>query len=198
MPSAINVKAAFSLIENDKSKVLSLTVGTHQNVQPGDYIPRAGKHLDRTTYGVPPVRIFADQHHTDAQSPPELSFPGASPDKTYFVVGLDIDAPFPSFDVLGPILHWIQPGVKVTESSGLDISGPFVANYIGPAPPPGSSPHRYIFFLYEEPAGFDLKKYAPVDGKPLGNWHRMRYDFDSWAKEINLGPLVAFNYFTSN
>lgn len=141
---------------------------------------------------------MTDKIHTDAQSPPQLSFEGLDASKTYLVVGLDIDAPFPSWGVLGPILHWIQPGAKATESSTLDTSDPFVADYIGPAPPPGSSPHRYIFFLYEEPAGFDAKKYAPADGKKLSNWNRMRYDLDSWAKEINLGPVLAFNYFNSN
>lgn len=135
---------------------------------------------------------------TDAQTPPELFFEGLDASKIYLIVGLDIDAPFPSWGVLGPILHWIQPGVKVTESSTLDTSGPSISNYIGPAPPPGSSPHRYIFFLYEEPAGFDAKKHAPADGKNLSTWSRVRYDFDSWAKEINLGPVLAFNYFTSN
>lgn len=113
-------------------------------------------------------------------------------------MSLDIDAPFPSFGALGPILHWIQPGVKVSEASSLDTSHPFVANYIGPAPPPGSSPHRYIFFLYEEPEGFDYKQHAPPNGKSLGNWHRMRYDLDAWADKVGLGPVVAFNYFKSN
>lgn len=140
----------------------------------------------------------SNHHFTDAQSPPQLSFTGLDSSKTYLVVSLDIDAPFPSFDVLGPILHWIQPGVKVTESGTLDTTAPFVANYIGPAPPPGSSPHRYIFFLYEEPAGFDAKAHAPPNGQKLGNWNRMRYDFDAWAKKINLGSVVAFNYFNSN
>ncbi|KAJ5612024.1 protease inhibitor (Tfs1) [Penicillium lagena] len=175
MPSDTSIQAAFSLIKNDQSKILSLTVGSHQNVQPGQYIPRA-----------------------DAQSPPELSFTGASPSKTYLVVGLDLDAPFPSFRVLGPILHWIQPGVKASESSALGTSGPFIANYIGPAPPPGSSPHRYMFFLYEEPADFDANKYAPADGKNLSIRNRTRYDLDAWTKEIGLGPVVAFNYFKSN
>ncbi|KAJ6107384.1 hypothetical protein N7523_008707 [Penicillium sp. IBT 18751x] len=170
-----HVSAALSLIENDKTKILGLNVGPHKNVQPGDYIPRA-----------------------DAQTPPELFFSGLDTSKTYLIVGLDIDAPFPSFGVLGPILHWIQPGVKITESSTLDTSAPFIANYIGPAPPPGSSPHRYIFFLFEEPAGFEPKKYAPADGKTLSNWYRMRYDLDSWAKEIGLGSVLAFNYFNSN
>lgn len=88
--------------------------------------------------------------------------------------------------------------MKTTESSILDTTGPFIANYIGPAPPPGSSPHRYIFFLYEEPAEFDVKKHAPANGKDLSVWSRMWYDLDAWAKEIGLGPVVAFNYFTSN
>ncbi|OOQ91242.1 putative protease inhibitor (Tfs1) [Penicillium brasilianum] len=175
MPSDAHVKAALALIEGDESKVLGLTVGNHKNIQPGQYVPRA-----------------------DAQSPPELSFTGLDSSKTYLVVSLDIDAPFPSFDVLGPILHWIQPGVKVTESGTLDTTAPFVANYIGPAPPPGSSPHRYIFFLYEEPAGFDAKAHAPPNGQKLSNWNRMRYDFDAWAKKVNLGSAAAFNYFNSN
>lgn len=113
------------------------------------------------------------------------------------VVSLDIDAPFPSFGVLGPILHWIQPGLKARNGQ-LEVTEPFVANYIGPAPPPGSSPHRYIFFLYEQPEGFDGKRYAPPNGQNLSNWYRMRYDLDAWEKEIGLGKVLAANYFTSN
>lgn len=77
-------------------------------------------------------------------------------------------------------------------------SEPFVANYIGPAPPPGSAPHRYTFFLFEQPEDFDGTKYAPEGGKPLGNLKRMRYDLDSWQKEAKLGEPLAVNYFLSN
>ncbi|KAJ9133743.1 Phosphatidylethanolamine-binding protein-like protein [Pleurostoma richardsiae] len=178
MPANESVKKALSLIEGDKSKVLGLKVGQHI-VEPGQYIPKA-----------------------DAQSPPELSFAVPSLSATYLIIGLDIDAPFPSLDVLGPILHWIQPGLKAEPADGtapvLKGTEPFVANYIGPAPPPGSSPHRYIFFLYEQPAGFDGKKYAPKDGKPLSNWNRMRASLDSLEKEYSLGPVLAANYFKSN
>ena len=121
---------------------------------------------------------------------------------TYLAIGLDLDAPFPSFDVLGPILHWIQPGLTAEPAggaaSGLKATEPFIADYIGPAPPPGSSPHRYIFFLYEQPAGFDGAKYAPANGESLGVWSRMRASLDDLEKEYNLGPLVAMNYFNSN
>jgi phosphatidylethanolamine-binding protein (PEBP) family uncharacterized protein len=114
------------------------------------------------------------------------------------VVCLDIDAPFSTLDFLSPVLHWIQSDIKVTSDGVLKSDAPFVANYIGPAPPPVGGPHRYLFFLYEQPADFDLTVYAPADGKKLGNMSRMRYDFDSWAEKIKLGPVVAFNYFTCN
>ncbi|KAJ5416865.1 uncharacterized protein N7487_000415 [Penicillium crustosum] len=160
MPSDNHVKAGLALIE-DKSKILGLTIGSHENVQPGTWLPRKA-----------------------AQEPPKLTFAGANPTSTYLVVGLDIDAPFPSFGILGPILHWIQSDIKLNSEGVLVSDAPFVANYIGPAPPP--------------PADFDLTAYAPVDGKKLSNSNRMRYDLDAWAEEIKLGPLVAFNYFTSN
>ncbi|KAA8645153.1 uncharacterized protein ATNIH1004_009370 [Aspergillus tanneri] len=83
-------------------------------------------------------------------------------------------------------------------SSILELTAPFVANYIGPAPPPGSSPHRYVFFLYEQPDGFNEQKYAPRNGQNLGNMHRMRYDLDAWEEEVKLGPVLAMNYFMSN
>lgn len=134
----------------------------------------------------------------DAQSPPELAFPGLDPSKTYMVVALDIDAPFPTVNFLGPILHWIQPGLRLsTESPSLQATEPFVANYIGPAPPPGP-PHRYVFFLYEQPAGFDGAKYAPAGGKNLSNWNRMRYSLDDWKKKAGLGEVLGVNYFKSN
>lgn len=119
------------------------------------------------------------------------------------VISLDIDAPFPSFGILGPILHWIQPGFQAVSDEGtsgtfkLKSTAPFVADYIGPAPPPGSSPHRYIFFLYEEPSGFDVEKYSPPNGGSLSNWYRMRYDLDAWEREIGLGGVLGVNYFTS-
>ena len=114
------------------------------------------------------------------------------------VIGVDIDAPFPSFGVLGPILHWVQPGLKPLQTGELTSSDtPFVANYIGPAPPPGSSSHRYVFLLYEQPADFDAKKYAPANGAKMSNWQRMRYDLGAFEKKVGLGPVLAANYFKS-
>lgn len=115
------------------------------------------------------------------------------------VVNLDIDAPFPSFGILGPILHWIQPGFQTaSDGSRLETTEPFVADYIGPAPPPGSAPHRYVFFLYEQPESFDGRTYAPADGASLSNWYRMRYDLDEWERKVGLGDVLGVNYFRSS
>ncbi|OQE39791.1 hypothetical protein PENCOP_c006G04811 [Penicillium coprophilum] len=174
MPSDNHIKAAFSLIE-DKTKILGLTIGIHENVQPGTRISR-----------------------NEAQELPKLSFAGASPTTTYLIVSLDIDAPFPAFAILSPILHWIQSDVKVTSDATLKLDQPFVADYLSPAPPPISAPHRYLFFLYEQPEGFDFTAYAPAGGNNVSILNRIRYDLDAWAEEIELGPPVAFNYFTCN
>jgi hypothetical protein len=65
----------------------------------------------------------------EAQDAPTLSFKGTGP---YIVVGLDLDAPFQSVTVLGPILHWIQSGLKPDSAdSVLSSAGtPFIAKYV--------------------------------------------------------------------
>ncbi|CAJ2502357.1 Uu.00g097510.m01.CDS01 [Anthostomella pinea] len=154
---------------------LGLVVGG-KNIEPGQYIPKA-----------------------EAQTAPEISLPNAGGE--YIVVSLDMDAPFPSFNLLGPIHHWTQPGFTPTTPGEAALSSgntPFIANYIGPAPPPGSGPHRYVFFLYQQPEAFDGKAYAPPNGQTVPNMKRMRYDLDDFEQKAKLGPIVACNYFTSN
>ena len=145
---------------------------------------------------------IANRQLLEAQEPPKLAFNPKASTESYIVIGLDIDAPFQSLPVLSPILHWIQPGLKPERTSDGTASltasdTPFVVNYIGPAPPPGSGAHRYVFLLYEQPAGFDGKKHAPAGGAKMGNWPRMRYDLGAFEKEAKLGPVIAANYFWS-
>ncbi|KAL3417221.1 phosphatidylethanolamine-binding protein [Phlyctema vagabunda] len=178
MPSSKIIKSGLALLESDSSKLLGVQVGEHV-VTPGLYIPKS-----------------------EAQLPPDISFSMLSTSKDYLVVSLDPDAPFPSFSVLGPILHWIQPELKPTPETGgtgnIKLTSHFVADYIGPAPPLCSWPHKYVFLLFEQPTGFDSQKYSPSTGDKIGLGARMRYDLDRWAAEINLGPVIAVNYFLSN
>lgn len=113
------------------------------------------------------------------------------------VVCLDLDAPFTSFSFMSPILHWIQPGLKV-QGDRFEATEPFIVDYAGPGPPPGSGPHRYCFFLYEQPEGFDVKAHAPSGGAKVGIWPRVRYSLEDWEEKAKLGEVIAANYFTSN
>ena len=141
---------------------------------------------------------------TVAQSAPELSLDG--PNKgPYVVVQLDLDAPFINFAILGPILHWIQPDLSPSAgeaNTNKPLQAPeksYVADYVGPGPPPMSGPHRYLFLLYEQPEGFDGKKHGqPKGGKAFPMMKRMRYDFDTLVREAKLGEIVAANWFVSN
>jgi hypothetical protein len=137
----------------------------------------------------------------DTQTPPQLALNSAL--GTYIVVGLDLDALFPSLTALSPLLHWLQPGLRSSSAndgtSRLEGSGISpIANYLGPFPPPGSGPHRYLFLLYEQPANFDASKYGMARRANLGVWPRTRYDLGAFEKAAQLGPVVAANYFKSN
>ncbi|KAF7192150.1 Protein D1 [Pseudocercospora fuligena] len=167
-------KSAFAAVESSTGQELTLRFNA-ETIKHADYVPKA-----------------------KAQQAPQLIFSSAKPDQTYLVVALDLDAPFVNIPVLGPILHWIQPGLKASADSILSKSEPFVADYIGPAPPPPSGPHRYSFFLYEQPEDFDGKKYAPPSGAKLPAIKRMRYDLDAFQKEAGLGKIVGCTYFKSN
>jgi phosphatidylethanolamine-binding protein (PEBP) family uncharacterized protein len=137
---------------------------------------------------------------SEATTAPELSFNVLS--GTYVVINLDLDAPFPSLNFLSPVLHWIQTGLQPQMAGGVtklhSSNTPYVVDYAGPGPPPGSAAHRYLFLLYEQPENFDLKEWAPVDGKSVGVWNRMRYNLGAFEKKIGLGPVLAANYFCSN
>jgi phosphatidylethanolamine-binding protein len=193
-----SVETALSLIQEDPSKILGLKFGSHE-VKPGEVLPRAGKAPNRDCAWT--IRNRVSSHTvSEAKSAPELSFDVAS--GTYMVINLDLDAPFPSFNVLSPILHWLQPGLQPQTADGvtklLSQDTPWMVNYAGPGPPPGSAVHRYIFLLYEQPAAFDPKEWAPPEGTSVGRWNRIRYDLGAFEKKIGLGPVLAANYFCSN
>ena len=141
----------------------------------------------------------AGSENTEAASPPQLSFSAGVSFSRYIVVSIDNDAPFASFNILSPILHWIQADLKISSSTNiLTAEGPVIVNWIGPDPPPGSGPHRYIFLLYRQPSSFDSKDYAPHGVQTVGLWPRIRWNIAAWEKKTKVGPPVAVGYFKSS
>lgn len=142
----------------------------------------------------------------ETHSVPQLFLP--SPTKgPYLVVQIDLDGPFPSFPFLSPILHWIQPGLKPASDAArggeeVELTAPdvpYVADYHGAGPPPGSGPHRYVTLLFEQPEGFDGKKHGqPASGGKVGISGRVGWGFDRFLEEAGVGRPVAGNWFVSN
>ena len=153
----------------------------------------------------------------------------------YMIVTLDLDAPFPSFPVMSPILHGIQADL-VLDTAALDadqefipfqtlpaagrkhkVGGRTVVRYMGPAPPPPSSPHRYVCMLWAQPGGLSGRKICEVlalsasggsesevgteaggdEAGEVGILERVRWDEEEFERKLGLRgeDLVGGNYF---
>jgi phosphatidylethanolamine-binding protein (PEBP) family uncharacterized protein len=66
-----------------------------------------------------------------------------------------------------------------------------LTNYMGPAPPPGSGDHRYIFLLYKQ-----TNREHPFEALAQGVQDRRTFDFKQYAATNQL-ELVAVNFFYS-
>ncbi|KAK0643784.1 phosphatidylethanolamine-binding protein [Cercophora newfieldiana] len=128
----------------------------------------------------------------------------------YLVAGLDLDPPFPSFPVMGPLLHSLQADMTLATGEmgadeefirlqGRSREGEEVAGYMGPAPPPWSGPHRYVFVVWEQPKGVDGGKIREElglqEGEGVGMVGRLRWDLEGFERRLGLGRVVAGNYF---
>ncbi|EXJ77459.1 hypothetical protein A1O3_09685 [Capronia epimyces CBS 606.96] len=166
-------KTVQSLIDKDDSTPIQLTLGSRK-LKPGEHIPKG-----------------------EARATPTLSWPAAAPGQKYLVVSIDLDAPFPSFAPLSPVLHWIQGGLELdTTKNALTSSDPVLVAWAPPGPPGISGPHRYIFLLYHQPAGFTPSLFAKEKG--WGIRDRIKWDQSKFEREANLGHAVAATYFLSN
>jgi hypothetical protein len=86
---------------------------------------------------------------SETQTKPEVKL-NLNSDKYYTLVIYDPDA------VGGTHIHWLVTNIKDNDINNSNILIP----YKGPAPPPNTGKHRYIFELYEQN---DIKSLEPVE-----------------------------------
>ncbi|KAM3510294.1 hypothetical protein MY10362_000081 [Beauveria mimosiformis] len=125
----------------------------------------------------------------------------------YIAVCLDLDAPFPSFSVLGPLAHWIQTDLVPVEDSlehgftKLETDARRIMPYIGPGPPSPSAPHRYVFLLWKQPVSVgsvdEVSAVLSLPAEP-GLTARIRWDQSLFEKQMGLGEPLAMNYFLAD
>ncbi|KAI0420288.1 PEBP-like protein [Xylaria grammica] len=126
----------------------------------------------------------------------------AEPGTKYVAVSIDLDAPFPSWSFLGPILHGIHIDLVAgaPDADGfapLEGASEWLVPYLPPGPPKPSSAHRYVFLVFEQPQGLDadkvrsLLKLAPEVKLTARLW----WNQESSEKKLGLGEVLAGNYF---
>ncbi|GAA6047152.1 hypothetical protein JCM3770_006925 [Rhodotorula araucariae] len=101
------------------------------------------------TYGgnVGTVQAGATYAVADTQGEPSISFNApAGTDSRFTVVLADPDAPSRDNPKWAPYLHFVLADVVPGQAAGQTI-----VSYMGPAPPQGSGPHRYVINVYAQP-----------------------------------------------
>ena len=65
----------------------------------------------------------------------------------WVVIVLDLDAPSPQNRSLAQILHFLGSDFAIDDTGLLSNSSPALMEFAGPAPSPGSDPHRLVYNL---------------------------------------------------
>lgn len=129
-------------------------------------------------------------------------------DDLFTLVMTDPDAPSKTDHKWSEFCHLVECDLKLLNEATHETSGAteFFASefntkgsntlieYMGPAPPKGSGPHRYVFLLYKQPKGVDSSKFSKIKDRPNWGYGTPATGVGKWAKENNL-QLVASNFF---
>ncbi|KAF3096234.1 hypothetical protein TWF102_002637 [Orbilia oligospora] len=179
---------------------------------PSGFVPKADDWFPVTYDESANPKFFVNGGLFDkssVQSTPSVYIPDTPSftGQTFIVLMVDPDAPSPSNNSLGQILHWMQPGVKiplntqkVKSPEGKDLlkldttSTNAIVPYRGPAPP-SQDPHHYIFLLFLQPENtFSL----PTEfEKYQGGNDRRRFSAEKFVAAAGLKDPVLGTYFLS-
>ncbi|KAF9524733.1 PEBP-like protein [Crepidotus variabilis] len=119
---------------------------------------------------------------------------------SYTLVLTDPDAPSKADPKYGQWRHWVLTGVQLPAANAAETEGVFAlkpkaasTTYIPPTPPPGSGLHRYVFLLFQEPAGGFTVPQGSVETDSEFNARR-NWDAIKFADKHSL-KLVGATYF---
>ncbi|KAF4952440.1 hypothetical protein FSARC_12635 [Fusarium sarcochroum] len=133
-----------------------------------------------------------------ATESPATSFKPNSSHGSHIVLLVDLDAPNGTHDnPYAPFLHWakfIPPGSSKLSSNSSDMKD--YAPYAGPAPPPGTGPHRYVALLFaSDNSTFEIPpSFKDLDMSNLTD--RIAFNIPKFIAEGKL-KLAGGDWFTS-
>ncbi|KAF9436792.1 hypothetical protein BGZ76_002976 [Entomortierella beljakovae] len=127
----------------------------------------------------------------ETQGIPHVSFQAESPSDKYTLILTDPDAPSRTNPRMREYRHWIVTNLSgSSDFQPANVSqGNILTPYMGPAPPSGSGPHRYIFLLYKQTPSSDINTLT----SPLTS-ERQGFKAKQFTSQAGL-ELVGANYF---
>ncbi|CAN8097729.1 unnamed protein product [Discula destructiva] len=138
----------------------NLVPGSASGVIPDDFKPKVKLEV---TFNGKPVENGNFFRAGECKTAPAVTFQPELPESSsasYTLMLVDPDAPTPDDPKFAFWRHWIVPGLQPLsgDSSQVAETKPPITKYHPPGPKDDSKPHRYLFLLFREPAGFDPKK----------------------------------------
>ncbi|KAI7824334.1 phosphatidylethanolamine-binding protein [Gamsiella multidivaricata] len=127
----------------------------------------------------------------ETQQSPEVSFQADDPNDKYTLIMTDPDAPSRSNPKNREFRHWIVSNISGSSPTAIQPAnlsqGTILTPYMGPAPPKGSGPHRYVFLLFKQSTS-NLTLATPLSHDRPG------FKSKQFSNETGL-ELVGANYF---
>lgn len=211
---SINAQEATNLAE--RAKVLN---NAHQALKSASIIPDVLDDFTPTAR----LQVLYPKDHTEVLLGNEITPPnsqdmpivtatvGEDDGKGYVIVMTDPDAPSREDPKWSEFCHWIAPlpttavlPVQNHEEAAKRHGAPDeqrkvksqVVEYMGPAPPPKTGKHRYVFVLLKGDAKDISKLKGPSEVRKNWNTDKPRHGVRQWAKEYGL-EVVGANFFVA-
>jgi len=154
------------------------------------------------------VSLGASLKPSETQAEPEIQIvPDGEDDATYTLVLTDPDAPSREDPKWSEFCHWIITDLKAPTPEAIAAAseevatfvkkdqGKTIVKYMGPAPPPKTGKHRYVFLLFKNGAKSPTE--GPKERKMWGN-DTPRTGVKQWAEKNGLTPVGANYFFARN
>jgi len=150
---------------------------------------------------------FGSAHHVnlgnvltvkDTQNQPKILFPTVH-GSYYTVMCVDPDALSRQTHEFRNFCHWITVNVPGTGHDHVDVhKGHTVVPYMGPAPPPKTGLHRYVFLVYRQQAQLDTHNLSQFGQGKEHMGERKSFLPETWIKQTfgaHVPELYAGNFF---
>ncbi|KAF9015824.1 hypothetical protein BDZ89DRAFT_1076115 [Hymenopellis radicata] len=107
----------------------------------------------------------------------------------FVVAAVDPDAPSPQNTSLASVRHFLGGNFTPLDDAFLANSTSAVSEWVQPAPPAGSDPHRCVItirlLVFNQPEGFNDQTLVNASTSILG------FNISSFAEEVGLGDPIA-------